>query len=480
MKKILPWLKNNWLLTVMAVLMLAAIPTGWFFSTSWRQTMQTDREKIAADLSQKLSKAKVSYTVASPVPSVNSITANQEANSKVTEFFATQKAKFESEAKRVVELANAHTTLKLVEDPGSKDVKLFEPLIEDLFPAPKKSDTNRQIVAFTKELAGTPGKISAYQRMLNSINAGMPPDRKKIGQELSDRAAREREAMKGTNPQRELTKEEVDSIVKKLTDQRIGAYQQAAARYSVYASMESLPNNPDKILRQNPSEPPSLAQCFSWQADLWLVTEVFEAVKNANTPAGATAPISLDRAAVKRIQLIDFEPYIRTRDENDPYSNAPAPAAKAATSTPVDGTSAMIAPRFAESITGRWGGKENKLYDVRYCKLYLVAASARIPEVLNAISRSNFMTVVDVDIKDVDVWEDLQEGFYYGDEHVVHLTLEIEVVWLKGWLAPLVPPGAREQLGFPPIEGLAAPEAREGRGPPAGGGPPKGNPRRDR
>lgn len=478
MKKILPWLKNNWLLTLMAVLMLAAIPTGWFFSSSWRQTMQTDREKMAADLSGKLSKAKVSYTVASPVPSVNSITANQEANSKVTEFFATQKAKFESEAKRVVELANAHNA-------GPDNAKRFKPLIADLFPAPRNADQNRQIVAFTKELAGTPGKISAYQRLLNSINAGMPPDRKKIGQELSERAAREREAVKGTNPQRELTKEEVDSIVKKLTDQRIGAYQQAAARYSVYASMESLPKHPDKILRVNPSEPPSLPQCFSWQADLWLVSEVLDAVKNANTPEGATAPISLDRAAIKRIELIDFDPYIiRSRDENDPYSNAPGtPAAKAAASTPVDGSSAMIAPRFGESITGRWGGKDNKLYDVRSCYLYLVVASARIPEVLNAISRSNFMTVVDVDMKDVDVWEDLQEGFYYGDEHVVHVTLEVEVVWLKGWLAPLVPPGARDQLGFPPIEGLAAPEGRgDGRGPPppGAGGPPKGNPRRDR
>ncbi len=207
MKKVLPWLKNNWLLTVMGVLMLAAIPTGYIFSSSWRQTMQTDREKIAADLSSKLSKAKVSYTVASPVPSVNSITANQEANGKVTEFFAAQKEKFESEAKRVVELANAHNA-------GAADAMRFAPLIGDLFPAPKNADQNRQIVAFTKELAGTPGKVSAYQRMLNSINAGMPPDRKKVGQGLSDRAARERETVKGTNPQRELTKEEVDIIVK--------------------------------------------------------------------------------------------------------------------------------------------------------------------------------------------------------------------------------------------------------------------------
>ncbi len=474
MKKILPWLKTNWLLTVMAVLMLAAIPTGWYFSSSWRKSMLTEREKLAADLSAKLAKAKVSYNVSSPVPSVNSITANQEANSKVTEFFGNQKAKFEEEAKRVVALASTHNA-------GPADANRFTPLIADIFPVPRNADQNRQIVAFTKELAGTPGKPSAYQRLLNSINAGMPPDRKKVGLDLNERAIREREMVKGTNPSRELTKEEVDIIVKKLSDQRIAAYQQVASRYSVYASMESFPNNPAKILRAVPSEPPSLATCFSWQADFWLVSEVFEAVKNANVPAGATAPVSIDRGAVKRIQLIDFDSYIKTRDENDPYSNASAtPAGKAAPSTPVDGSSAMIPPRFAESVTGRWGGKDNKLYDVRYCKLYLVAASARIPEVLNAISQSNFMTVVDLDIKDIDVWADLQEGFYYGDEHVVQLTLELEVVWLKSWLAPMVPPGGREQLGLPPIEGLAAPEAKDGPGPGPAGGAPKGPPRRDR
>ena len=60
MKKILPWLKTNWLLMVMSFLVVASLVCGWIFSHSWRNTMLTDHEKLAADRTNALAKAKVS------------------------------------------------------------------------------------------------------------------------------------------------------------------------------------------------------------------------------------------------------------------------------------------------------------------------------------------------------------------------------------------------------------------------------------
>ena len=480
MKKILPWLKANWILVVMAVLVLVAVPCGYIFSDSWLDQMKTEREKLAADKIAALNKAKVSYSVASPVPGVSSITANQEANAKLTSFFADQKGKFEGEAKKVVELAVDFNS-------GAGEKLRYRVLLDNMFPFPKSADRDRQAVAFTKELAGANGRPSAYERLLAGINAGMPPARAKLGQDLAERATRERESIKGTNPTRALTPEETNGIIEKLMAQRLGAYQQAAAKYSVYAGMDSLPVKASSVLRSVPAEPPSIEQCFAWQADLWMIGEFLSAVKNANTPAGAAAPLSLDKATVKRINKITLVPMFRIRGEEDPMSaaeqqlpGAKAPAAGAA----VDGQSAMIAPRFGDSPSGRWGGKENKLYEVRYGKLDVIVASSRLPELINAISRTNFMTVVDVDLSEVDVWRDLSEGFYYGDDHVIEASIEIELVWLKGWMTPLVPQGLRDQLGLPLLDGAPPPPPEDSKGGPPGPGGPGGpggkQPRRDR
>jgi hypothetical protein len=56
--------------------------------------------------------------------------------------------------------------------------------------------------------------------------------------------------------------------------------------------------------------------------------------------------------------------------------------------------------------------------------------------------------VTDLDLGEVDAWAALDEGYFYGDEHVVRVTLEVESIWLKSWLVPMMPEELRKALGM--------------------------------
>ena len=59
------------------------------------------------------------------------------------------------------------------------------------------------------------------------------------------------------------------------------------------------------------------------------------------------------------------------------------------------------------------------------------------------------MTVTDVDLYEVDIWEDLERGYYYGSDHVVRAVLSIETVWLRSWMKDFMPSTVRTALGVP-------------------------------
>ena len=97
--------------------------------------------------------------------------------------------------------------------------------------------------------------------------------------------------------------------------------------------------------------------------------------------------------------------------------------------------------------TGRTGDGS---YDTRTVELTVVASSRDLPRLFEALGRVNYMTVVGVDLSPVDVWADLEQGYFYGDDHVVRAVVTIETVWLRSWTLPLMPDRVRAAVGAPP------------------------------
>ena len=119
---------------------------------------------------------------------------------------------------------------------------------------------------------------------------------------------------------------------------------------------------------------------------------------------------------------------------------------------------ATIAPTFEVSFTGRGGYPvaPNGLYDVRYARVSVIVDMNRIPELLNAVSTTNFMSVIDLDFEAIDPQEALREGFVFGGDAVVRASLRVETVWLRSWMAEWMPSGVRERLGIPDPAGDGA------------------------
>lgn len=445
MKNILPWLKKNWLIPSLCVAMVIVLATTWWFSSSWNDRIREEQSKAANDLLTKVNNVKVTYAL----PITAGSTAVELAappNEVLTTRFAERRKQILEQREGVVQIAESFNK-------GDK-----KPLVEGLFPAPAPGQEQVKPLDFVQKLVGNPtrGTHSAYQDLLDSIRAGGPVVNVQLEAQLNDLLKRETEKIRGANANRELTAQEKESLTHLLLDSRRSEYVRRANEISVYADMNAFPSpgaaagpgsgmitassstGSNQILLTAPTTPPSLRQTFIWQSDFWLLQDIFAIVRNANTGANGKL-LPLREAVVKRIEKIDIQPWrpqsMSEGLEGGGMVQPPAPAAGG---------------EFASSISGH-ADPNATTYDIRRAKVTLIVSSSRLPQLFDAVSRTNFASVVGFALEKVDGWQDLAQGYYYGDENVVRVVLDIELTWLRSWTEPLFPPVVRKGLGLPDL-----------------------------
>lgn len=109
---------------------------------------------------------------------------------------------------------------------------------------------------------------------------------------------------------------------------------------------------------------------------------------------------------------------------------------------------------FGITPTGR---VSNSIYDVRHTVLTIDIAWARLPDFVDALRDTNFMTVINADVQDLDEYELLQEGYVYGSGDIVRARLLIESLWFREWTQPYMPLVVKQALGIAPADGEAQP-----------------------
>ena len=78
----------------------------------------------------------------------------------------------------------------------------------------------------------------------------------------------------------------------------------------------------------------------------------------------------------------------------------------------------------------------------------MVVSTIRIPTILDTFSQNNFATVIDIDLKPVNKFTSLENGFDYGAEPVSELTVVLETAWLRSWTVEVMPESVRTALGI--------------------------------
>lgn len=449
MKPILAWIKGHLLVVISTLVVLVVLPVGYLFSSKWNDSIKTKREaEVKAD-ADKLN-MKVSYAVPTLDPSEPAVTQSDVPNAVRTEFFKKHKEAVLQQAEGVVARAVRF---------NQRDHK---PLVEGLFPNATGEALQTLPFELADRLIGKESRASVYQELLDAVRAGGPRPADKLGPILADVATREREAIVGQNANRALTPEEAARILEKTVARRLGEYQARAREITLYAGLDAFAVDTGRgmsLLRVKPKMLPSLDECFGWQADYWMFSDILHALAAANTDSGGR-PLNVDQGAVKRV--------VRVLIKDTPYARIERPSSssgeESASAPPAANPNAEIKPDFAKSVTGRWSGPENGMYDIRRATVDLVVDSAMIPKLFDAFAQTNFMTITDIDLADLDAWAELERGYYYGDASVVKATIEVETVWLRSWMQPWMPKALRERLGIPedkPAEGEAAPADAE-------------------
>lgn len=272
--------------------------------------------------------------------------------------------------------------------------------------------------------------IARAREDLKRLGAGMPPSDQSVVDQLQ-RAQDQFIARERKPDRKSLSEEQLQQLRAQLVDKRLQMYGDAARNIAFYAAVGDLglPASAAEAGKE-----PSEAVFFGWQWRLWIVEDVLEAFAAANKPFKSVIDAPVKRVLSVAVREDVVPPPAAPAAEPPPEGVAPADAA--APSIPPIDPKAAITYDFSKSITGR---VSNSLYDVRPVTVRLIVATGAIPELLNAVGRQNFMTVTSFEMQPADAFEAADRGFIYGAEPVSEVRMTIETVWLRSWLARLMP-----------------------------------------
>ncbi len=420
MNLVLEWVKSNVFIVVFAVLMIAALITLPLIASGMNDDVADEVDRRARKLNEL---ARLEQTQVSP-PGGAATGESQPAlvNERFLQNFRSAVRIAQEDAELVHAAALEHNRK------GRGIIMANEPI----FPAPPRG--REEVLPWRFYEAAR----EAYEELFDEINAGTPPDLESLRDDIERREVQFRTQTLSKDADDPLTEEERRELRDVLSGLRLLRYEEAAERISMYASTDVL-----QLPAWQEGTLPSLARMFEWQWRYWIHTDVLRALASANE----NSPSVID-APVKRVLSLGVSASPARSDDGPGAARgtamgggggaggvrggAPNPSAEA----PLD---------FSVSFTGR---TTNPLYDVRYVDLDVIVDTNRIPEVLDALARYNFMTVISMRTRPADPYLAAASGYFYGSSPVSLLSMRLETVWFREWTSEFMPESVKSALGI--------------------------------
>ncbi|MCA9302928.1 MAG: hypothetical protein KC996_02280 [Phycisphaerales bacterium] len=440
MNKIIGWIKGNLLIVISIVLIVLLLPAGWYFSNGWNKSVkQKATDAFSTEKRLLESKSRVTYQLPAVLEGEQAISDTRAPNPAVTAFFVEQKAE---RSKQVLEVVERGVAL------NKRD---HTQLVDGLLPKAADERSLRRLgLEMAEQIAGTRDEpqLSVYSRLLRRLNADRPTDPETLNAALVEYKEREQERYEASNPDGKMTAAQDEQLKRGLIAKRLGEYKGRAEALTFYCTTDAIYTGQNEPFSEVPAAapPPSMiteASAFNWLWDYWVISDVLEAVGSANTNA-ASGAMSIPSAPVKRVERVRVSkmPVAPAGNPDDQFGGGRQPSRN-----PMQGggQGAEVLP----SYTGHTGGVAGSSYDIRTVEMQIVASSKDLPKFFDALAKTNYMTVTDVDLYEVDVWGDLKQGYFYGPDHVVRAIVTIETVWLRSWTKDFMPDAVRTALGVP-------------------------------
>lgn len=502
MTNVLNWVKRNWIIVVLCTVMVIALPVFVFVSASMNSRVHSAINTRVQDKIGKINNvSKTAIEITPLVPGSQAFSDSTVINQTILNQYRSLREQIKADADTVV-LKALSINIKAVPDGAApnKDVLLqalgsrqSDVLIKGLLPEPS------QALQYDLPFKVNAQYLSAHDQILRSMRAGTPPLVEDVARQLSDFDQSFRRAQLNKEPGEPLQPEEQTRLSEAMLQKRLSLYAQRGAEISVYADAAVF-----GLEEWKAQTPPAPIDYFDWQHAYWTHSDIAAAVTLANTsddgaPATVVGP-NHESSVVKRIIAIESPSFYNRRYKAKATGSAEAggegemmvesfieggesamPSGKGAagprgsrpgggsssTSTKVeapknDDPNQRFEPNFVTSLSGRG---PNGLYDIRMVTMSVVVDSRRIGRLLEAIGQTNFMTVTSCALREVDIRDELSQGYFYNNEPVVIADLEIETAWLREWTVPLMPPIVKEAIGVTPgedVEGASDEGSDEG------------------
>ncbi len=277
------------------------------------------------------------------------------------------------------------------------------------------------------------------------LKAGEPQESKEIVEKLGQI----KKQFASTIQRMQLTPAEIKELRGKQREELMNLFTTRARSIMIYAEKPVFDANQKKYSgvfqigdwitkRKQPGQgAPNSFELWEGQMQLWIQSDIVRAILLAND-AGGNAAANVTTNPVKRVLGIEVKPYYYGLPQGG-YTKDVKPVAL--------GPKDPLKSYFGVSSTGRIC---NEIYDVRHARLSVIVDSRRVPALINAIGKVNFMTVLGVKMTDVDEYDHLRYGYVYGDGATVQLELDIETIWMRKWTSELMPDDMRAFLGIKP------------------------------
>ena len=205
------------------------------------------------------------------------------------------------------------------------------------------------------------------------------------------------------------------------------------------------------------SSKPQDEELWEGQMDLWVQQDIARAIMYTNLIS--TPNTNVLNVPVKRLLGIRVVPgyvglgsNVRGGLGGFPELSSAGPSSYSSTvfaGGPSAGALAesAIANDFVDTPTGRIS---NAIYDVKHAYVSIIVDVQRLPEFFDNLAQVNFMTVVKMEVSDVDEYKDAKENYIYGaGADCVRVDLVVESIWLRKWTKIMMPQKVRDALGVP-------------------------------
>ena len=414
--------KKNWLSIacgVVALLALAALP---FYVGAQQKDLQKKldaRQKTHVEITGVLKKPRHLPVVSidpnatapelGPFPSPTVIKAGQEAITKV-----------QKQSEELEKLAT--------------DMNRHKVLLEGSLPVPQDIFSFQQ--AYSKEMhSGIPERLNSATPPTDAeIKEKMAAEEKR----LTDLAPKNQATGQVFNP--DLLASDIAKMRETLPDNmRI----QAATQHKIYLDANALSLDPEINQANGVNQIVSPERVWLAQLGLWVQQDVVDAVGDLNKDSKAVAD-----AIVKQLIKIevpsDHQIYAMP-GTTGPATPAPPSAVGQPAASPVKANTVtdLIDRDYSSSPTGRVC---NGVFDVVHFTVCMNVQASDVNKVIRGLEKNRLLTVYQSDVEGVNSAALQQEGYFFGPNPVVTLTVKCEELFLRSWTRPLMPPPIKQLL----------------------------------